>query len=40
MSPPKITEIDPDHQKWKRRFQTQGFERLKDLPPTHKSHPQ
>ena len=25
---------------WKRRFQTQGFEGLKDLPPIHKSHPQ
>ena len=25
---------------WKRRFQTQGFEGLKDLPPVHKSHPQ
>lgn len=24
---------------WKRRFQTQGFEGLKDLPPIHKSHP-
>ena len=24
---------------WKRRFQTQGFEGLKDLPPVHKSHP-
>ena len=23
-----------------RRFQTQGFEGLKDLPPIHKSHPQ
>lgn len=23
---------------WKRRFQTQGFEGLKDLPPIHKSH--
>ena len=25
---------------WKRRFQTQGFDGLKDLPPIHKSHPQ
>lgn len=25
---------------WKRRFQTHGFEGLKDLPPIHKSHPQ
>ena len=25
---------------WKRRFQTQGFEALKDMPPIHKSHPQ
>ena len=25
---------------WKRGFQTQGFEGLKDLPPIHKSHPQ
>lgn len=25
---------------WKRRFQTQGFESLKDLPPIHKRHPQ
>ncbi len=25
---------------WKRRFQTQGFEGLKDLPPIHKNHPQ
>ncbi|BAQ71307.1 integrase, catalytic region [Rhodovulum sulfidophilum] len=25
---------------WKRRFQTDGFEGLKDLPPIHKSHPQ
>jgi len=25
---------------WKRRFQTQGFEGLKDRPPIHKSHPQ
>ena len=25
---------------WKRRFQTQGFEGLKDLLPIHKSHPQ
>jgi len=25
---------------WKRRFQMQGFEGLKDLPPIHKSHPQ
>lgn len=25
---------------WKRRFQTQGFEGLKDLPPIHKTHPQ
>ncbi|GMG85184.1 hypothetical protein LNKW23_44000 [Paralimibaculum aggregatum] len=25
---------------WKRRFQTQGFDRLKDLPPIHRSHPQ
>ena len=25
---------------WKRRFQTQGFEGLRDLPPIHKSHPQ
>jgi transposase InsO family protein len=25
---------------WKRRFQTQGLEGLKDLPPIHKSHPQ
>lgn len=24
---------------WKRRFQTQGFDGLKDLPPIHKSHP-
>lgn len=24
---------------WKRRFRTQGFEGLKDLPPIHKSHP-
>lgn len=25
---------------WKRRFQTQGFAGLKDLPPIHRSHPQ
>jgi transposase len=25
---------------WKRRFQTQGCDGLKDLPPIHKSHPQ
>ncbi len=25
---------------YKHRFQVQGFERLKDLPPIHKSHPQ
>ena len=25
---------------WKRRFQMQGFEGLKDLPPIQKSHPQ
>jgi hypothetical protein len=25
---------------WKRRFQTHGFDGLKDLPPIHKSHPQ
>lgn len=25
---------------WKRCFQTQGFEGLKDLPPIHKSPPQ
>ncbi len=25
---------------WKRRFQAQGFEGLKDLPPIHESHPQ
>jgi hypothetical protein len=25
---------------FKRRFQTHGFEGLKDLPPIHKSHPQ
>jgi len=25
---------------WKRRFQTQGFAGLKDLPPIHKTHPQ
>ena len=25
---------------WKRRFQTQGFDGLKDLPPIHRSHPQ
>ncbi len=25
---------------WKRRFQTHGFEGLKDLRPIHKSHPQ
>lgn len=25
---------------WKRRFQTRGFEGLKDLPPIHRSHPQ
>lgn len=25
---------------WKRRFQTQGFVGLKDLPPIHRSHPQ
>lgn len=24
---------------WKRRFQTQGFAGLKDLPPVHRSHP-
>jgi hypothetical protein len=24
---------------WKRRFQTLGFEGLKDLPPVHQSHP-
>lgn len=24
---------------WRRRFQTHGFEGLKDLPPIHKSHP-
>jgi hypothetical protein len=24
---------------WKRRFQPQGFEGLKDLLPVHKSHP-
>jgi len=27
-------------QEWKRRFQTQGFVGLKDLPPIPKSHPQ
>jgi len=26
--------------KYKRRFQTHGFEGLEDLPPTHKTHPQ
>lgn len=25
---------------WERRFQSQGVEGLKDLPPIHKSHPQ
>lgn len=25
---------------WKRRFQTQGLERLKDVPPIRRSHPQ
>jgi len=25
---------------WTRRFLTQGFDGLKDLPPVHKSHPQ
>ena len=25
---------------WKRRFHSQGFEGLKDLPPIHRSHPQ
>lgn len=25
---------------WKRRFQTRGFEGLKDLPPFHNGHPQ
>ncbi|SDG38086.1 helix-turn-helix domain-containing protein [Roseospirillum parvum] len=25
---------------WKRRFQTQGLDGLKDLPRIHKSHPQ
>ena len=30
----------PGFYEWKRRFQTQGFEGLKDLPPIHKSHPQ
>ena len=25
---------------WRRRFRTQGFDGLKDLPPIHKSHPQ
>lgn len=25
---------------WKRRFQTHGFEGLKDMPPVHKYHPQ
>jgi hypothetical protein len=25
---------------WKRRFQTHGFDGLKDLPPIHRSHPQ
>ena len=25
---------------WKRRFQTHGFDGLKDLPPVHRSHPQ
>lgn len=25
---------------WKRRFQTQGFDGLRDLPPIHRSHPQ
>jgi hypothetical protein len=25
---------------WERRFQTQGVDGLKDLPPIHKSHPQ
>ena len=25
---------------WKRRFQTQGLDGLKDLPAIHKSHPQ
>lgn len=25
---------------WKRRFQTQGFDVLKDLPQIHKSQPQ
>lgn len=25
---------------WKRLFQTQGFDGLKDLPPIHKTHPQ
>lgn len=33
--------LDPtSFYEWKRRFQTQGFEGLKDLPPIHKSHPQ
>ena len=32
---------EPDElYEWKRRFQTQGFEGLKDLPPIHRSHPQ
>lgn len=25
---------------WKRRFQTHGFDGLKDMPPVHKTHPQ
>jgi transposase InsO family protein len=25
---------------WRKRFETQGFEGLKDLPPIHKTHPQ
>ncbi len=25
---------------WKRRFQTHGFDGLKDMPPIHRSHPQ
>ncbi|MBC8477970.1 IS481 family transposase [bacterium] len=30
----------PQFYEFKRRFQTHGFEGLKDLPPIHKSHPQ
>ena len=32
--------LDRTSYEGKRRFQTHGFEGLKDLPPIHKSHPQ